>query len=118
MKCAIYGIVMNNLPTKKNTHGGRRVKGQFGNSQNFGMYTVLDVNRMMRLPDARVRRRLHQAKKDLAIILIDHTCKLDNINFECTIVIRRKCYELLIHDEKIASNVKKLAKQLDAIAYI
>ena len=85
---------------------------------NFGMYTVLDVNRMVRIPDARVRKRIHQSKKDLAIILVDHSCNLDNISFDCTIVIRRKCYELLIHDEEIAFNVKKLAKQLNAIAYI
>jgi len=107
---------MSNQSTNK-TWGGKRVKGETSESTNFGMYTVLDIKRMMAVKDLRVRRRNYINKTQKGIILVD-TPRLDKIDFDCTIIIRKGCWELVINDETIAKNTKKLAKNLKAIGYI
>ena len=110
---------MSNLQDKKkSTHGGKRVKGQFDESKYFGMYNVLDIKRMMDVKDARARRRVSVSQRDKAVILVDKKTKITDIDFDCTICIRKGCWEILIHEQDLASQVKELASQLDAIAYI
>lgn len=107
---------MSNQRTK-GKWGGKRVKGQTNDSTNFGMYTVLDIKRMMTIKDIRVRRRNYLNKQQKGIILTDNS-KINKIDFDCTIIIRKGCWELVISDEVVAKDTMKIAKKLDAIGYI
>jgi hypothetical protein len=80
------------------------------------VYKVIDRERMNSLGDYRIKCRDRLPRKTKGLILIDNN-DMSRINFDCTIHMREHCWELYIYDENIAKDTKRIAKDMDAVAY-
>jgi len=80
------------------------------------LYKILDAARMMRIQDTKVTRRTHMPRKTKGVILID-SGDLSKINVECDINLRGGCWELYVYNET-DEDMKKIAQDMDAVAYI
>jgi hypothetical protein len=80
------------------------------------VYKVIDRERMNSLGDYRVKCRDRLPRKTKGLILIDNN-DMSRINFDCEINLRKNCWELYIYDENIAKDTKRIAEDMDAVAY-